>query len=137
LQGRNVTIWPDADEPGRDAAIKVAECLNAIGAASIKIAQLPAELPQGWDLADKIPASIKPQQVLSEAKPYREKTDYEDAFGTLSEVKAEEVSWLGRPYFVRGATTVLDGNPGQGKSTFLTAVAAAVTTDQDLPFILI
>jgi hypothetical protein len=63
------------------------------------------------------------------------KTGYEDAFGTLSEITAEEISWLGRPYFVRGATTVLDGNPGQGKSTFLTAVAAAVTTDQDLPFI--
>lgn len=63
------------------------------------------------------------------------RTDYEGAFGTLSDIKQEPVKWLGRPYFVRGATTVLDGNPGQGKSTFMTAIAAAVTTEQDIPFL--
>jgi len=52
----------------------------------------------------------------------------EDAFADLSGVKVENVEWLAKPYFVQGATTVIDGNPGQGKSTFVTAIVAAVTS---------
>lgn len=62
-------------------------------------------------------------------------TDYEEAFGTLADVAEEEVQWLGYPYFPRGVTTVIDGDPGQGKSTFVMAIVAAVTTGRKLPFI--
>jgi hypothetical protein len=63
------------------------------------------------------------------------RTNHEDAFGTLADITAEKLKWLGRPYFLRRAVTVLDGNPSEGKSTFLLAIAAAVTTEQALPFI--
>lgn len=39
------------------------------------------------------------------------------------------------PYILRGALTVLDGNMGQGKSTFTCAIAAAVTTGQPPLFV--
>ncbi|WP_417819072.1 AAA family ATPase [Tritonibacter scottomollicae] len=39
------------------------------------------------------------------------------------------------PYVVKGALTVLDGNMGQGKSTFTCAIAAAVTTGKPPPFV--
>jgi AAA domain len=61
-------------------------------------------------------------------------TDHETAFGSMSDVKEEDVEWVGYPYLIRGATTVLDGNPGQGKSTFVTAIAAAITAGRKLPF---
>jgi RecA-family ATPase len=75
------------------------------------------------------------REVRAIAHSVEKSTTDEDAFGTLSDIAPEEVRWLGFPYFVRGATTVLDGNPGQGKSTFIIAIAAAVTTEQNLPFI--
>jgi hypothetical protein len=60
---------------------------------------------------------------------------FEDAFGSLVDVEEEEVQHLAYPYIVKGATTVLDGNMGQGKSTFTAALAAAVTTGKPPPYL--
>ena len=52
LKGRTVTLWPDNDEPGRDAMRKLAARLVAQGC-SVAIADYPADSrPEGWDLAD-------------------------------------------------------------------------------------
>jgi RecA-family ATPase len=50
-------------------------------------------------------------------------------------VEESEPQFLAYPYIVKGAVTVLDGNMGQGKSTFSCAIAAAVTTGKPPPFI--
>lgn len=60
---------------------------------------------------------------------------FENAFGSLADVEEQDVQFLAYPYIVRGATTVLDGNMGQGKSTFTAALAAAVTTGKPPPFL--
>jgi hypothetical protein len=60
---------------------------------------------------------------------------FENAFGSLADVEEQEVQFLAYPYIVKGATTVLDGNMGQGKSTFTAALAAAVTTGKPPPFL--
>ena len=52
LRGRSCILWPDADEPGQKAMQQVASQLQAIGAASVRIVELPEGLPKGWDLAD-------------------------------------------------------------------------------------
>ncbi|MDC1198835.1 bifunctional DNA primase/polymerase [bacterium] len=52
----------------------------------------------------------------------------ETAFGTLSDVEVEEVQWLFPPYIPRGTITMLEGDPGIGKSNFANAISAAVTT---------
>lgn len=62
-------------------------------------------------------------------------TGFENAFGSLADVEEQEVQFLAYPYIVKGATTVLDGNMGQGKSTFTAALAAAVTTGKPPPFL--
>jgi putative DNA primase/helicase len=51
LAGRDVTLWPDADEPGRACMAKVAAKLLTI-AASVAIVAPPGSAPEGWDLAD-------------------------------------------------------------------------------------
>ena len=56
LQGRQVIIWPDADEAGRKYALQVAELCLSAGAAGVQIVDPPGDLPQGWDLADDPPA---------------------------------------------------------------------------------
>lgn len=50
-----------------------------------------------------------------------------------SEVEAEPVDWLWSDRVPLGELTILDGDPGTGKSTVLTALAAHLTTGQGLP----
>jgi len=52
LAEKTVCIWPDADEPGNKAAIKVAELLGAVGVAEVKVVEPPEDVEKGWDLAD-------------------------------------------------------------------------------------
>ncbi len=60
LTGRNVILWADADEPGRDAMKTAAKLARQAGAASVRWLNLPAlaaargkgELPKGFDAAD-------------------------------------------------------------------------------------
>ncbi|MCA3246520.1 MAG: toprim domain-containing protein [Azospirillum sp.] len=51
LAGRKVVIWPDADDAGRNAALEIAERLNALGC-SIKIAEPESDWAKGYDAAD-------------------------------------------------------------------------------------
>jgi uncharacterized protein (DUF927 family) len=55
LAGRAVIIWPDRDEPGAEYAHHVARLAQAAGAADVRIVDVPAEWPDGWDLADPLP----------------------------------------------------------------------------------
>lgn len=52
LSGREVWIWPDADEPGQAAAWAIAQHLRSAGAAAVRVVDT-AGLAQGWDLADQ------------------------------------------------------------------------------------
>jgi putative DNA primase/helicase len=51
LAGRTVTLWPDADAPGRRAMARLAALLSEQGC-RVQLVDPPADLPQGWDLAD-------------------------------------------------------------------------------------
>ena len=53
LRGRDVLIWPDADEPGVKAGNQIAEILKDI-AQRVRIIRPPPDKPRGWDIADAI-----------------------------------------------------------------------------------
>ena len=52
LAGRQVMLWPDADEPGRECMAKVCETLIGLGCSGRTI--IPDGQPEGWDAADVI-----------------------------------------------------------------------------------
>lgn len=52
LAERRVTIWPDADEPGRNAAKGIERILES-SAASVRVMDIGGK-PDGWDIADAI-----------------------------------------------------------------------------------
>jgi len=52
LAGRRVTLWPDADDAGRQAMAKLAPKLLHAGALQVRIVTPPDDAPSGWDLAD-------------------------------------------------------------------------------------
>jgi hypothetical protein len=57
-----IVLWPDADKPGRDAMVYLKARLPAA-----KLVNLPATLPEGWDLADPIPPDVSIQGLLDAA----------------------------------------------------------------------
>ena len=54
IKGRTAILWPDADEPGRQAMAKLAPRLLQAGAEKVYIVSPPENAPEGWDLADAI-----------------------------------------------------------------------------------
>lgn len=52
---------------------------------------------------------------------------------SLSEIKTEEVKWLWYPYIPFGKVTIVQGDPGEGKTTFVLSVIAALTCGEALP----
>jgi hypothetical protein len=51
----------------------------------------------------------------------------------MNEVEAVEIKWLWYPYIPYGKITVIQGDPGDGKTTVVLAIAAAITTGAALP----
>ncbi|MGA9994659.1 MAG: AAA family ATPase [Pyrinomonadaceae bacterium] len=138
LRGRDVVILPDNDEPGREHAQQVARSLHGI-AASVKIINLPDLQPKG-DVSDWLDAGGTVEQLheLVNAAPLRsesaDKTD-ETALSVvrMADVEAQPVSWLWLPYIALGKLTILEGDPGLGKSWLTCAIAAAVSCGRGLP----
>lgn len=52
---------------------------------------------------------------------------------TMSEIQAEEVKWLWYPYIPFGKITIIQGDPGEGKTTFVLALTALLTRGMSMP----
>ena len=50
-----------------------------------------------------------------------------------SQVRARRVEWLWYPYIPYGKLTVIQGDPGEGKSTLILNIAALLSTGQPMP----
>ena len=46
----------------------------------------------------------------------------------LQDVELEEIDWLLYPFIPYGKVTVLQGDPGEGKTTVMLRIIAALTT---------
>lgn len=51
----------------------------------------------------------------------------------MSDVELQEVNWLWKPYIPFGKITIVQGDPGEGKTTFALQLAAACTSGRALP----
>ena len=52
---------------------------------------------------------------------------------SMKEIPIEMVRWLWYPYIPLGKLTLVQGDPGQGKTTFALAVIASLTRGEPLP----
>ena len=76
LRGRDVTIWPDADQAGIAYAQSVRKILREHGTPA-RIVAVPDRLPEGWDLADLVPADLDVAALLRDASAAPSKKDEE------------------------------------------------------------
>lgn len=51
----------------------------------------------------------------------------------MDDIKSQEVDWLWYPYIPYGKVTIVQGDPGEGKTSFALALVSLLTTGQVLP----
>lgn len=157
LAGKTVWILPDHDAPGRKYAADVVTRLAALNPAPVvKVLTLPG-LPEHGDIVDWIDAhgdAAEPAALREEIEqlaagsapsnhsghrpaahqPVQEEADAPTAVVyTASTLAALPVEWLWTDYIPKGAITVLDGDPGLGKSTLTAELAARVSRGWSMP----
>ena len=51
----------------------------------------------------------------------------------ISDIETEQVRWLWYPFIPYGKITIIQGDPGEGKTSFVLAMIALLTTGKPLP----
>ena len=129
LADKFITILMDHDEAGKEGARKRGDSLVRHGC-TVLLARWPDDRAEGWDTTDELVhhglESLK--GIIGSAEPFTE-----GPVVRLSDVQAEKVQWLWYPYIPLGKLTLLEGDPGLGKSWLTLALAASVSTGAGLP----
>lgn len=132
-----VAVVYDRDRTGRKGAHRAVEALRGGGLAAEAL-ELPPDLGEHGDVDDfhrrvgdaGLMAALADLPVLVEG----EASATPAVVGTLlSDVQAEAVRWLWAGRIPLAKMTVLDGDPGLGKSTLTLDLAARVTTSGRMP----
>jgi len=140
---RQVVILPDADAPGRQHAVRVAESCAAAGL-RVRIVELPGcpdkedltwWLAHGHTVAELRALAREARhyaatgrRLAAPAAPPRA-----SAGRWLAEVERERVTWLWPLRLARGKYILLAGDPGTGKTFVSLDVAARITTGRAFP----
>ena len=61
-----------------------------------------------------------------------EETKIELQLIKLSEIQSQEVSWMWFPFIPYGKLTIVQGDPGDGKTTFILNIAAKLSKGESL-----
>lgn len=128
LHNKKIVIFPDNDKPGRAFAQKMADML-ADTAVSVRIVEIPGLLPKqdvSWWLdnghtLEELDGIIKTAPIIGGIRIW------EPSLTPFSDYTEKQTPFLWYPYIPIGRITILEGDPGQGKSWFSMAVAASAT----------
>ncbi|GAB4327244.1 MAG: hypothetical protein Kow0010_10740 [Dehalococcoidia bacterium] len=142
LRGRRVALWPDNDDVGRQHMDRVAARLRALGVEPL-IVEWPEAPAKGGarDALERLgPEGVR--ALVGAAVPYpaaeltKDASDQRGMFlntRRIADVEPEDVEWLAFPYVPRGKLTILEGDPGVGKSHVALALATAVSRGRGFP----
>ncbi len=120
-------------------------CLDNDTAGNEASSRLLSEIPDSITVTRLVPARKDWNDVLKE-KDVIENHRYAESITLrepkaeplvpiirMSEVTPEKVEWLWYPYIPFGKVTLVQGNPGEGKTFFAMELAAACTSGKQLP----
>jgi putative DNA primase/helicase len=132
LEGRNVFILPDNDEPGRKHAEKVKKSLSGI-ANSVRIVELPG-LPEKGDVSDWLDggASLEDLESLTSHVCVPNGVCKHSTWESLGR-EFKTVAWEWPGWLPRGFVTIVAGRAGTGKSALVLWIARCLSTGEDWP----
>lgn len=122
LAGLNVIVVADNDEPGRRHARSVAFSLKGF-AATVSV----MHSPYGKDVTDLLDAGYTVDRLMN--LPDEEGT----SVYTAASVTTRKVAWAWHQYFPLGKLSIIEGDPGDGKSVLTVDLAARWSTGAPMP----
>ena len=124
-----VYICTDSDKAGNDAVNRL---LESIPEHMTVIRLIPCD--KDWNEVLKQKDKLTDGKYISQTVAMREKPEKKAVpMIRMSEVQQTEVDWLWYPYIPFGKLTIIQGNPGEGKTFFAMQLAAACTNRKFLP----
>ena len=137
LRGFPVVIFQDNDDVGRAYAQEVAAALSSVAKSVhlLDLSKIWPEIPEHGDVSDLIARFGEEQASDMIAELLRKTPEWapqNPAVSCAADVPYEEPKWTIAPYFQRGKGTLIQGDSGSGKTAFVCAVAAHVSTGKPL-----
>lgn len=124
-----VYICTDDDKAGNDAVSRLLESIPE----SISVIRL-VPCDKDWNEVLKHKEEFKNGKYIIQTVVLREKPAKKLVpMIRMSDVEQTEVEWLWYPYIPFGKLTIIQGNPGEGKTFFAMQLAAACTNRKYLP----
>ena len=124
-----VYICTDSDKAGNDAVNRL---LESIPESMTVIRLIPCE--KDWNEVLKQKDKLPDGKYISRRIMLRGESEKKAVpMIRMSEVQQTEVEWLWYPYIPFGKLTIIQGNPGEGKTFFAMQLAAACTNRKFLP----
>ena len=127
---KTVYLCLDSDQAGNDACSRLAELVPE----GYTVHRL-VPLFKDWNEVLQHRAEITDGKYIREAVYGLKEPPQEETVEIIrmSEVDTQTVEWLWEPYIPFGKVTIVQGNPGEGKTAFALRLAAACTTGGTLP----
>lgn len=124
-----IYICTDSDKAGNDAASRL---LKSIPEHMTVIRLIPCD--KDWNEVLMHKDKLTHSKYIYKTVTLREKPEKKAVpMIRMSEVQQTEVDWLWYPYIPFGKLTIIQGNPGEGKTFFAMQLAAACTNRKLLP----
>ncbi|OUQ57681.1 topoisomerase [Tyzzerella sp. An114] len=127
---KTVFLCLDSDEAGNDACSRLVKLMPE----GYTVHRL-IPLFKDWNEVLQHRAEITDGKYLREAVYGLKEPPQEETVEIIrmSEVDTQTVEWLWEPYIPFGKVTIVQGNPGEGKTTFALRLAAACTNRKPFP----
>lgn len=126
---QKVFLCLDNDTAGKEASTRLTQEIPE-GIAVIRL--VPAR--KDWNDVLRQKAEIQNRQFIAETIPLRELPQTPPVpMLRMADVELTSVEWLWFPYIPFGKLTIIQGNPGEGKTYFAMRLAAACTNRKPLP----
>ena len=132
LYGKQVIIWPDNDEAGKNYANKAAHAIADASAVKVSVLEIPDDKPAKWDADDAVNDSLDARAFIAECK---KKVVANNVYGiVLSDWKASDRfkgnppqrRWLIEGIFPMAQASLVASSGGVGKSFLLLHLAREV-----------
>lgn len=125
-----IHIWADLDHSnvGKNAALKAKKIFEENGVVVIIHLPTPKEVssPKSYDWLDVF-VDIGKETIFKSYLDSKVELTKELGIITFSDVKPKNAKFLWEPYIPCGMLTIIEGDPGQGKSQIALSIAAAIS----------
>lgn len=132
LAGKEVMLWPDADEPGKNFMLAVGQMLSQ---STLSFFNLPDNVEKGWDAADAVEEGYPLDEILGNSEPITQadiRPIKATPFAWRAEVSIPPRKWLYGHHLLRKFLSLDVAAGGVGKSSLKIGEALALASNKKL-----